>query len=251
MQKHISNTVRILILLLGAVVTANAIILPFVVNFNLGVALSFLFGGGLLFYGIFYHRIQKVLAKWGKVMLLLTVLVGICFAVFLHIYGLNDNVTYQEDVVIVLGAAIHNGMPSANLAERLNAAVEYNKKNPDALILVSGGQGHQETITEAQAMKTYLIEKGVPEDLIVKEEASTSTYENFRNSKVILEERFRDSYRVAYITNEYHIYRAGQIAKATGLRGVTHANGATPWYLLLPGTLRECLAVVKFWITKR
>ena len=175
-------------------------------------------------------------------------MVVVAFVVFLLTFGSTDNVTKKEDAVIVLGAALHGERPSAVLADRLDTAVEYYQQNENAVIVVTGGKGMQENITEAAAMEKYLVNKGVPREKIIKEEKATSTFENFVYSKEILDELFEDKYTVAYITNEYHIYRAGAIAKTTGFENFTHKHSSTRWYSLIPGTLRECLGVMKFWV---
>lgn len=95
-------------------------------------------------------------------------------------------------------------------------------------------------------MERYLKDKGVAEEVIVKEDKSTSTYENFVFSKKLLDDRLGKSFKVAFVTNEYHIYRALGIAENAGFKDLTHLHSNTRWYSVLPGTLRECLAVMKF-----
>lgn len=238
-----------ILIILGIAVLTNGIVLSFTTNFNLGNVLTLLLGGILIFWYIFFNTLVRALPKWIKAIFIMALIFAVSLSTFLFCYGKSNNVTYKEDAIIVLGAGIHGETPSRILADRLNAAVEYNKKNPDAFIVVSGGQGHQESIPEALAMERYLIAKGIPSDKIIKEDKSTSTYENFVNSKAILDEKFGSKYSVAYVTNEYHVYRARGIAKSAGLE-TTHYHSSTPWYSVLPGTLRECLAVMKFWVFK-
>ncbi len=168
--------------------------------------------------------------------------------VFLFLYGRADTVTYTEDAVIVLGCGLRGDKPSKSLKARLDRALDYHEKNPDALIIVSGGKGSDEIVSEAEAMETYLLEHGVSSSCIVKEDASTSTAENFAFSKTILDQHLSDGYRVAYITNSYHIYRAGLIARDTGWQHATHAYAVTLWPSVIVGGLRECIAVVAEWI---
>ena len=165
------------------------------------------------------------------------------------IYGRTDTLTGDEDAIIVLGAGLRGDRVSLTLRDRLDAAIDCFDQNPDVLIVVSGGQGPQEDITEALAMERYLMEHGVPADRIVKEDRSTSTAENFAFSKALLDKRLGENYSVAYITNDFHILRAGQVASRQGFDQITHAHSSTVWYLVVPHCLRECVAVLWYWIS--
>ena len=167
---------------------------------------------------------------------------------FIAAYGQFDNVNYNEDAVIVLGAGIRGDRVTVPLAYRLNAAIEYHKKNPDAMIVVTGGQGYQETITEAEAMEGYLLRKGVDPSKIIKEEKATSTNENMRFTKEILDEYFEGDYSVVVVTNNFHIYRGVQIAKMEGFEKVHHKHAGLKWYNMAPCYIRESLAVLKMWV---
>lgn len=239
---------RFLIIVFGTALTINGLLLFLNTNFNLGNFLTLGLGVFLLFYGIRFDWIKEKFPKWLKVIITIGLSIVVIFASFLFIYGLNDNANYKEDAIIVLGAAVQGDTPSLALADRLDNAVEYYNKNTNALIIVSGGKGPQENVTEAYAMEKYLMAKGVPQDKILKEEKATSTYENFKFSMEILDSMFEDDYKVAFVTNEYHIYRASGIAKSVGYNDIRHIHSGTRWYSVATGTLRECLAVLKFWI---
>lgn len=248
MSKTASKILRGVLLLFGAVVTFNAVMLFILSNFNIGNILTLLLGGAFLGYGVFFSALNRILAVWMRALLCGGLAALLLFMSFLLVFGSFDTAKYNEDAVIVLGAAVHGETPSAMLRGRLDTAVRYHKKNPDALIIVSGGRGPQEDISEAEAMKRYLISHGVDESIIIMEEAATSTLENFRFSKKILDERLGEKYSVCYITNEFHIYRAGGFAKKAGLASPSHLHSNTRFDSILPGTLRECLAVLYFWV---
>ena len=163
----------------------------------------------------------------------------------LSLYGAQDNATYTEDALIVLGAGINKTTPGPTLKGRLDTAVSYHKRNPSALIIVSGGQGPQEDITEAIAMRDHLVFSGVDESVIILEEEATSSYENFLFSKGLLDLYLGDEYTVAFVTNEYHVYRAELYATAAGLDSVTHVHSSTPTYIIIPNMLREFVATAK------
>ena len=218
-------------------------------NFTVGTVFSYLLGLILLLYGIFYKRLSKKLPKWLKCVAVLGYVFVLTFTISLYVCGNSDNVDYKEDAIIVLGAGIKGEKIGTNLQKRLDTAIEYHKENPNAVIVVSGGQGPYEDISEALAMERYLISNGVSQDKIIKEDRSTSTRENFEFSKKLLDLRFGESeYKVAYITNGYHVYRAGLVAENAGFDGITHIHAETPWYTAIPNGLREVLAVMKTWL---
>lgn len=240
------NIIKIIIAAIGGIIAINGIALFFVSNVNTGNFLTVILGAAIIFIALAFERT----AKWLKVLLITCLSLGILCSSFLVIYGASDNTTYKEDAIIVLGAAVHGKTPSLTLKKRLDAVVEYHKQNPDAIIVVSGGQGAQEDITEAEAMETYLQNHGVNPDKIIKEEKATSTYENFIFSKEILDKQFGGDYKTAFITNEYHILRSTLCAKRVGITDISHLHSNTNLSYLVSGSLRECLAVVKYIIFK-
>lgn len=231
---------------LGAIIFLNGALICLVSNFNIGNILTLCLGAFIILTAVLFERFSH----WLRIIFVAIISVAILFSCFLIIYGKTDNTTYKEDAVVVLGAAIHGKTPSRTLKHRLDVAVKYHQKNPDALIVVSGGQGLQEDISEAEAMKTYLIEKGVNPLVIIKEDKATSTYENFIYSKNILDTRLELDYTACFITNEYHILRASLCAKRAGITA-THSHSDTTLSYLIPGVLRECLAVVKYIVLKK
>ena len=240
----VKSILRTVLILLGIAITLNGVVLFLIANFNLGNLLTLLLGVVLTAGVIFFKKIPKYI----KLTVAIPLTVAVALSSFLAIYGVSDNVTYKEDALVVLGAGINGKRITYVLADRLDRAVEYSRENPDALIVVSGGQGPGEDISEAEAMYGYLTSKGVSEDRLIKEDKSTSTHENFKFSKALLDERLDYDYKIAYVTNEYHVYRAGGIARNAGLPNSVHLHSVTRWYSVLPGLLRECLAVMKFWV---
>lgn len=233
------NIIKIIIATIGAIIAVNGVALFFVSNANLGNLLCVLLGAAIIFIALMFTQ----LAKWLKISIISCLALAVAFSSFLIIYGRSDSATYTEDAVIVLGAAVHGKTPSLTLKKRLDMAVEYHKQNPNAIIVVSGGQGAQEDISEAEAMETYLIEQGVAGKKIIKEDKSTSTTENFTFSKEILDKHFNKEYTICFITNEYHVLRAVDCAKSVGLTDITHLHSNTNLSYLISGSLRECLAV--------
>ena len=124
----------------------------------------------------------------------------------------------EADVIIILGAGLYGEIPSNILTSRLDAGVEYLRTHNDVTIVVSGGQGNGETISEAEAMRRYLVRRGVSESSILKEEKSTSTRENLSFSAAMLEETGRtpENTQIAIVTNEFHLFRAKRVADTMG-----------------------------------
>lgn len=239
----------ILLMVAGAFLFIDGLVLIAISNIDTGLILTALSGLVFLSWGVFYKKVKKLtdkgVFKVVKIVIISLVAIEILFAGFLAIYGERDNVTYQEDALIVLGGGTHNGRVSAALKARLDKAIEYHEKNPDAVIVVTGGLGYGEPITEAEAMKNYLAEHGIDERKIIKEEKATSTKENMVYSKEILDEYFESDYKIAIITNNFHIFRGMHLAKAKGFQNVTHLHSELAWYVTVPCYLRESLAMIK------
>ncbi len=146
---------------------------------------------------------------------------GYCFFIltFILVEGIilkdilvNRNKDPKVKYLIVLGAGLKGDIPSEVLKYRLDKAVEYHKKNPDTIFIVSGGQGKDEWISEAEAMNIYLSKKGVPLKNIIKEDKSTSTYENLKFSDKIIKEKGITG-DIGVMSNSFHMYRVKLISK--------------------------------------
>ncbi len=246
---------RWIMLLAGGFLFINGCFMSLVSNFNLGVILTVVTGLFFLLWGIFYKKINDIAKKgwlkWVKRVIVALVCTEAVLVGFIAVYGQFDNVNYTEDAVIVLGAGIRGDRVTVPLAYRLDSAVEYHRKNPDAVIVVTGGQGFQETVSEAYAMEKYLLRKGVNPDKIIKEEKATSTIENMRFSKELLDETLKDDYSVVVITNNFHVYRGVAYAKMEGFENVKHKHAGLRWYNMAPCYIRESLAVLKLWVFDR
>jgi uncharacterized SAM-binding protein YcdF (DUF218 family) len=234
--------VKYALISLGGLVILNGIVACAVSNLNLGLFLVFALGMILVAFGVFMH----VLPKWARCGLAFCLCAAVVMSTVIFVGGVFDNATYNEDAVIVLGAGLRGETPSLTLRNRLDRALDYYEKNPDCIIVVTGGQGQGEDITEALAMERYLVAHGVPEEKIIKEELSTSTYENFENARLLLSERFLGDYSTVIITNDFHILRAVSTAKKVGFDSPAHLHSPTPIYTALPSILRECLATLKY-----
>ena len=147
------------------------------------------------------------------------------------------------DFIIVLGAQVRGNAPSLTLQYRLDSAYDYLIANPQTKAVLSGGQGPDEIMTEAEAMKRYLIEKGIQEERLILEDQSTSTYENLKYSFAIIDE-IKENSTISIVTNRFHILRARMIASDMGKE--VGGIGAKNYFYLIPNYyFREFFAVLK------
>jgi len=149
----------------------------------------------------------------------------------LIIYGARTD-DVEVDAVIVLGAGLINDRPSLILASRLNAAIEFTQARQDIPIIVTGGLGAGRTVTEADAMADFLIARGVDENRIWRESASTSTHENINFAIEIMEANGMDleNARIAIVSNEFHLYRARLVGERAGLNAYGVAADTPGWH---------------------
>ena len=145
--------------------------------------------------------------------------------------------------VIVAGAQVHGSVPSLTLQERLNAAVRYLNAHPDAVCVVSGGQGPGENEPEAAVMKRVLTAKGIDPTRVLVEDRSLNTYQNMEYSAAIIREKGL-SEAVAVVTDGFHQRRCRLFAQAQGLTpGAVNAD--TPWWLVPCYWWREIFALAR------
>ena len=126
--------------------------------------------------------------------------------------------------------------------ENMDEAIKYLNDNPDTICIVSGGQGYNEPCTEAQGMAEYLEKKGVPKVRILMETESTTTAQNISNSMQYI----REGATVGIVTNNFHMFRALQIAKQQGLTQVCGIAAKSKPLYLPNNMLREYLAEIKY-----
>lgn len=179
------------------------------------------------------------------------VLCGIFLLSFVIIEGcvvshMQDEGEDGLDYIIVLGAQVRQNGPSVVLQYRLDEAIKYLNDNPDTMCIVSGGQGYNEPRTEAQGMAEYLEKKGVSKTRILMETESTTTAQNISNSMQYI----REDATVGIVTNNFHMFRALQIAKKQGLTQVCGIAAKSKALYLPNNMLREYLAEIKYLIVK-
>ena len=108
-----------------------------------------------------YSCVGIFIQEYFKVFVIVILCIEFILVSFIAVFGIVDNISYNEDAVIVLGAGIRGDKVTLPLKMRLDKAIQYHSKNPEAVIVVTGGQGFQETVTEAYAMEKYLVENNI------------------------------------------------------------------------------------------
>lgn len=156
--------------------------------------------------------------------------------------GLGVNVPKNSDYLIVLGARVRGETLSLSLKARLDVACEYLKENPETKAVLSGGQGEGEDISEAEAMRRYLVEQGIDEERLYLENQSRDTTENLKYSFEIIDGEKEDA-SVIVVTNRFHVLRSKMIAKDLG-KEVSGIGARTLQFLIPTYYLREFFAVV-------
>lgn len=255
------RTVRLLLrlfLLLAGAAGFTGLVLPFIKRriLNIGNAAGLLLCMALMFYALFMPHINLLIGKWwqktaGKIILSiagLAIVLGVMLVVIITVcmFKASTAEPAPNATVIVLGCRVYGEHPSIILTERMDAALLYLTENPDAVCIASGGQGIDEDISEAECIYRYLVQKGISPERIYIEDKSVSTRENLKFSYEIIKNNTLPE-EVAIVTNEFHQYRAGLIAKELGLSyGAVPAKTA-PW-LFPTYYARELFGVLYEWL---
>lgn len=141
----------------------------------------------------------------------------------------------KADYIVVLGAGLIGDRVTPLLASRIEKGMKLLDYNPDAKIIMSGGQGQGEDIAEGAAMARYAIEKGVDKSRVIVEEKSVSTQENLVFSKELMT---GEQPKIIVVTTAYHVFRALLLAKKLGIKCVGFGS-KTKWYFTLNAIIRE------------
>ena len=166
------------------------------------------------------------------------VLIG---TVVVAIKSVRKKLDYNKDYAIILGCQIKkDGTLTPLLKGRVDKALEFRNKQleetkKDLIFITSGGKGSDEPISEAEAMKNYLIEHGIKEKNILTDDKSTSTYENLKFSYKLVKDKKAN---VIYSTTNYHVLRAGLIATEQGLK-LEGIGSKTKSYFWINAFIRE------------
>lgn len=170
-------------------------------------------------------------------------------------YGSYNHITGDPQVMVILGCRVMpGGEPSMLLQDRLETALDYLEEDPDILVVVSGGQGSNEPVSEAACMAGWLEERGISEDRIFQEDQSSNTKENLIFSKDLLAQEGIDvgETDVLVVSNGFHLTRARMLAERFGYGEVsTLAAPSSHIPSRIQMYIREPLALVKSFLLDR
>lgn len=144
----------------------------------------------------------------------------------------------NADYIVVLGAGIIGTRVTPLLAARIEKGIALLHYNPDAMLVLSGGQGHGEDISESEAMTAYAVEKGVNREKIIMESKSVSTQENLLFSRELMD---KEKSEIIIVTTSYHVFRALLLARQQRMKCVGF-GAKTKWYFTLNALIREFIA---------
>lgn len=224
-----------------------------IINLGNGVGMGVSAALAVIF--LFRDRCTAFLGKvWarpvGKIflpMIGLVITVSVVLAAVISIFmirQINDPPKDENTTVVVLGCKVKNGRPSLMLQRRLETAYNYLSEHKSVYAVVSGGKGDDESISEAQCMKEWLVAQGIEPERILMEDKSVNTEENLRFSKKIIIENCLPE-TITIITDGYHQLRAEMIAEKLGISAY-NISGKTSWYLIPTYWVREWLGVIHY-----
>ena len=228
----------------------------------------------------YYQRYPERIPLWIPVSLVTLCATGVIvlLVVQILIFGrIPSSAEPDLDYVIVLGAQVKPEGLSKTLKLRLDKAAEYARQNPDTLLVLSGAKGANEPVTEASAMREYLLEQGIEDEQMLLEERSYSTVENIAYSKILIEEDREQRHaaelkrteserrvpgaaimseklaaqmaekpaRIGVLTSNFHLSRARLIARKQGLTDVRGIASESDKVLFVHFCLRASLAILK------
>lgn len=254
MKKRILRIALIAIGILGLI----WFLTPFAVGriMNLGNGTGAVIMALIMAYGAFMPKINQAIKKLYAQKVGRVILTGILVMVAAVILLAGVETAFiikaatakpsENATVVVLGCRAYGSRPSIMLASRLDAAYEYLTEHPDAICIVSGGQGPDESMPEAECMYLYLTDRGIAPERIYQENRSTSTRENLLFAQEIIEAEGLNP-EIAIVTNEYHEYRASRVGNDLKME-CSAIPSKTPLWLFPTYYMRELYGILYEWV---
>lgn len=199
-------------------------------------------GGALLRYGRLHPGFFPGWLRYAAAIVIaagILLFAAVCSRVIL---GMSWQGSAGLDYVVVLGAQVKGDRPSRALKKRLDKALEYAQENPGTILILSGGQGSGEDITEAACMEEYLTGRGIPRERLILEEKSTSTRENLEFSQELTG---CATARTGILSNNFHVYRAVRLAEKLGYTQAQGIAAPSDPIMQVHYVVRETFALLK------
>ena len=242
-MKRAERIVNRIVLILGIAMIVYYLALGLAVRFGQSLQFLWLIGGALCIARYLYWRRVERSGKCPprKPLIALRALFLLALAFFLTVEGviLCGGLMPAEpglDYIVVLGAKVNSG----SLRNRIRVGVEYLQANPEAIAVLSGGQGADEEVSEAAFMYQKMVAAGIDPARLVLEDQSTDTSENLRFSRALIPE----GASVGIVTNNFHIFRALALARKLGWEEVRGVPVATSLFSLPHYLMREFVGVI-------
>lgn len=235
------------VIIIGILIIAVYVSPLYKSKINLGNIFGIALGAFMIICSFFYEQIKKIYSyPTGRVLIIIffglfTIFLALFFITLYKIINAIKCNAKNETTVIVLGCRVKGRVPSKALVKRCHTAAEYMKTNKKAAAILSGGQGDDEDISEAECMFRSMTSYGINRDKLIKEEKSTSTYENMLYSKQIID-TLNLSENIAVATSEYHMLRAKMYAQKVSLNPYSLPAKSIP-ILRVPYFTREVFGI--------
>ena len=203
---------------------------------------------------IAHDRLAKVFRKVPKCLVSIFKIAAIALCVsflvieWAIISRMSESAKPGADIVLVLGCQVNGTIPSEQLTNRVKVAIRYLKENERTKVVVTGGQGPGEGISEAESMKRILLRNGIDEERILMENRAANTMENFKLS----DEKFGLAHqKVLVVTTDYHMYRALSLARKFNYKDVESLPSRSLPLAIPVHVLREYAAVMYYMMLGR
>lgn len=246
---------QIPLMLAGVVlVTANSYLLSLQKR-DLSILAPFILGVVFIILSIVWEPIQTFLAKnpYAKRAWRLAWLFFFVWLITLGIFfwKIQQNVWATKHVpdvenIMILGCGAMNGKPTPTLQQRLDRAAAIAIQQPHTHIILTGGYTTDPSYSEAQVMAAYLKENyHIPDNRMILENESTSTFTNFKNSAIVMEKHhITKEMSLAVVTSEFHVPRSKAIGEKQGYTNMYMVSASTPLLTRYNLWFREYFATI-------
>ena len=174
----------------------------------------------------------------------LTLIINTAFSGFLLLKA-NSRQSGNADYVLVLGSKLENNEMTVFMKNILDETITYMQENTSTIAVLCGGVTKGNTESEANVMRKYLINAGIPESRLILEDNSTDTIENIHNAKQYIS----SGKKKVVITTNFNSYRAAEICRQEGMI-VKTVGASTPIAYLPDRILHEKISLIKLLVSR-
>ncbi len=247
--------IRFVIIIIALLLVSNSALLLLRSNLHFGTFFVYALTIIATIYALFFDTVNAICSDGLGLVLAIIFIVGLsAYIIMMFVVARLDYplMTKKEKAVIVLGAGLNGTEVSKTLKSRLDSAIRFYNKHKGVTICVTGSKGYYEIIPEAQAMRQYLLDNGIPSVDILYDPDSHDTYTNIKNALILFDKHHTNlSGGVLIATNHFHCYRSAAYAKMQGITAPTFAPSKLSIPQLLPSYSRELAAIIRLWVLKK